>query len=126
MKKTLLTLGSCTVLAVSVWAADAAKEAQKPQPAEKAAAAGAPVVTPGPEHAVLKDYAGSWDATVEHMMPGQPPSKSSASSSVDFTSGAIAGSALVLVSGSVAGTESVCSSRAGQTAIRRRAGCSGR
>ena len=29
---------------------------------------------PGPEHAVLKDEAGSWDATVESFAaPGQPP-----------------------------------------------------
>ena len=29
---------------------------------------------PGPEHAILKEQAGAWDATVESFMaPGQPP-----------------------------------------------------
>jgi hypothetical protein len=37
-----------------------------------------PMPTPGPEHALLKDDVGSWDASVEMMMPGAPaapPSK---------------------------------------------------
>jgi hypothetical protein len=31
-----------------------------------------PMPKPGPEHEVLKRDAGTWDATVEIMMPGQP------------------------------------------------------
>ena len=29
--------------------------------------------TPGPEHAVLKEDVGTWDASIEMMMPGAPP-----------------------------------------------------
>ena len=32
-----------------------------------------PMPTPGPEHAVLKMDEGTWDATVEFMLPGAPP-----------------------------------------------------
>jgi hypothetical protein len=32
-----------------------------------------PTLTPGPEHAVLKEDVGTWDASVEMMMPGMPP-----------------------------------------------------
>jgi hypothetical protein len=44
-----------------------------------AAAAGAqeapPMPKPGPEHEMLKKDVGTWDATVEMMMPPGPPSK---------------------------------------------------
>jgi hypothetical protein len=43
-----------------------------------AAAQAPPMPTPGPEHAVLKEDVGTWDAAVEMMMPGAPtapPSK---------------------------------------------------
>jgi hypothetical protein len=43
-----------------------------------AAAQAPPMPTPGPEHAMLKEDVGSWDASVEMMMPGAPatpPSK---------------------------------------------------
>ena len=43
-----------------------------------AAAQGPPTVTAGPEHAILKEDVGTWDAAVELMMPGPagaPPSK---------------------------------------------------
>ena len=38
-----------------------------------AAAQMPPMPTPGPEHAVLKEDVGTWDATVELLMPGGPP-----------------------------------------------------
>ena len=38
-----------------------------------AAAQGAPMPTPGPEHAVLKEDVGTRDASVETMFPGAPP-----------------------------------------------------
>ena len=37
-----------------------------------------PMPTPGPEHAILKEDVGTWDASVEMLMPGapaMPPSK---------------------------------------------------
>ena len=43
-----------------------------------AAAQAPPMPTPGPEHAVMKEELGTWDASVEMMMPGAPatpPSK---------------------------------------------------
>ena len=49
---------------------------------DKPATAGAPqamppMPKPGPEHAIFKDVAGTWDATVESFMaPGAPPSLS--------------------------------------------------
>jgi hypothetical protein len=43
-------------------------------PAAPAPPAAPAMPTPGPEHAVLKDAAGTWDATVESFAaPGQPP-----------------------------------------------------
>ena len=38
-----------------------------------AAAQAPPTPTPGPEHAVLKEDVGTWDASIEMMMPGAPP-----------------------------------------------------
>ena len=32
--------------------------------------------TPGPEHALLKEDVGTWDATIEVLMPGAPPGTS--------------------------------------------------
>lgn len=43
-----------------------------------AAAQAPPTPAPGPEHAILKEDVGSWDASIEMMMPGapaMPPSK---------------------------------------------------
>jgi hypothetical protein len=43
-----------------------------------AAAQAPPMPTPGPEHAMLKEDVGTWDASVEMVMPGapaMPPSK---------------------------------------------------
>jgi hypothetical protein len=42
-----------------------------------AAAQGPPMPAPGPEHAVLKEDVGTWDASIEVMAPGAPaaPSK---------------------------------------------------
>jgi hypothetical protein len=42
-----------------------------------AAAQAPPMPQPGPEHAVLKEDAGTWDASIEVLMPGAPsaPSK---------------------------------------------------
>jgi len=41
-----------------------------------AAQEGPPVVKPGPEHEILDRDAGSWDATVEIMVPNAPPAVS--------------------------------------------------
>ena len=40
------------------------------------AAAQPAMPTPGPEHALLKEDAGTWDATIELLMPGVPPGAS--------------------------------------------------
>jgi Protein of unknown function (DUF1579) len=42
-----------------------------------AAAAQAPPPTPGPEHAILKEDVGTWDASLEMMVPGAPPAAAS-------------------------------------------------
>lgn len=61
-----------TLLAASAVLAAATAFAQESRPSARPAAPAMP--TPGPEHAVLKDVAGSWDATVESFAaPGQPP-----------------------------------------------------
>jgi hypothetical protein len=39
-----------------------------------AAAQAPPIPTPGPEHAVLKEDVGTWDASIEMLMPGGPAS----------------------------------------------------
>ena len=41
-----------------------------------AAAQAPPMPAPGPEHAVLKEDVGTWDASVEMLMPGAPPATS--------------------------------------------------
>jgi hypothetical protein len=41
-----------------------------------AAAQGPPMPTPGPEHAVLKEDVGTWDASIEVMAPGAPATPS--------------------------------------------------
>jgi hypothetical protein len=61
-----------TLLAAAAVLAAATAFAQESPPSARPAAPAMP--TPGPEHAVLKDVAGSWDATVESFAaPGQPP-----------------------------------------------------
>jgi hypothetical protein len=43
-----------------------------------AAAQGPPIPQPGPEHAILREDVGTWDASIEMLMPGAPsgpPSK---------------------------------------------------
>jgi hypothetical protein len=61
-----------TLLAVAAMLAAAIVFAQENRPSARPEAPAMP--TPGPEHAVLKDSAGSWDATVESFAaPGQPP-----------------------------------------------------
>lgn len=42
-----------------------------------AAAQAPPMPTAGPEHAVLKEDVGTWDATIEVLMPGAPPGQAS-------------------------------------------------
>lgn len=42
-----------------------------------AAAQGPPPPTPGPEHAILKDDVGTWDASIEMMFPGAPATPAS-------------------------------------------------
>lgn len=41
-----------------------------------AAAQAPPMPTPGPEHAVLKEDLGTWDASIEMLMPGAPAAPS--------------------------------------------------
>ena len=61
-----------TLLAVAAVLAAAPAFAQESRPSARPEAPAMP--TPGPEHAVLKDLAGTWDATVESFAaPGQPP-----------------------------------------------------
>ena len=66
-----------TILALALASPARAQEAKK-APAEKKAAAAPemPVPKPGPEHEVLKNDVGTWDATVEMMGPGAPPTVS--------------------------------------------------
>jgi uncharacterized protein DUF1579 len=60
------------LLAAFAVAAAATAFAQESRPSARPEAPAMP--TPGPEHAVLKDGAGTWDATVESFAaPGQPP-----------------------------------------------------
>ena len=66
----------CRLLATGALLALAAGAFAKPP--DEIPPPGAPAMPampkPGPEHAVLKDQAGVWDATVESFMaPGQPP-----------------------------------------------------
>jgi hypothetical protein len=71
MKKALLAL-SLTVLALSV----------------PVLAQGPPLPTPGPEHAMLKNDVGTWDATVEMFMaPGAPPALSKGTEVVTMMGG---------------------------------------
>lgn len=70
----------CTALAVAVAlslvGSAPAQEAKKTQDKPAAPAAMPPAPKPGPEHEVLKQDEGVWDATVEMTgMPGVPPSK---------------------------------------------------
>ncbi len=78
LTKILFATALVGLLAVAVSAQQASKpaEAKKPEPTGPAAMPPAP--QPGPEHAVLKNDEGTWDATVEMMMgpPGAPPSVS--------------------------------------------------
>jgi Protein of unknown function (DUF1579) len=41
------------------------------------AAQAPPMPTAGPEHAILKEDVGTWDASIEMMMPGAPPAPAS-------------------------------------------------
>ena len=79
--KTLMLAALAALVAGSAAAQTTAPDKGKAAPAAKAdtkeAPAGAmPVVKPGPEHQVLKDLVGTWDATVEMASPGAPPSTS--------------------------------------------------
>jgi hypothetical protein len=67
---------TCRLLATGALLALAAGAFAKPpdEPPPPGAPAMPALPKPGPEHAVLKDQAGVWDATVESFMaPGQPP-----------------------------------------------------
>jgi hypothetical protein len=62
-------------VALAALAATALAQEKKPSPAPPAGMP--PMPTAGPEHAILKDHAGVWDATVQMWMaPNQPPSVS--------------------------------------------------
>jgi hypothetical protein len=63
------------ILALGLAGPVRAQEAKKAPEEKKAAAAPEmPMPKPGPEHEVLKNDVGTWDATVEMMGPGAPPS----------------------------------------------------
>jgi hypothetical protein len=49
-----------------------------------ALAQGPPVPQPGPEHEMLKKDVGTWDATVEMLMPGAPPSESKGTETISM------------------------------------------
>jgi hypothetical protein len=72
MKATHRLLATTALL---VLAARAFAQENRPAAALQPEAPGMPPMPkPGPEHAVLKEHAGVWDATVESFMaPGQPP-----------------------------------------------------
>jgi uncharacterized protein DUF1579 len=62
-----------TLLAAAFLAVAAAAYAQEKKPSPPPPA-GPELPKPGPEHAILKEQAGVWDATVQSWMaPGQPP-----------------------------------------------------
>lgn len=66
----------CTLAVASLVAGPAAR-AQEAKKAEGAQQAMPPMPKPGPEHEILKNDAGNWDATVEMWeQPGTPPSMS--------------------------------------------------
>src|SRR6266849_3404508 len=68
MKSTPIFLAAGALLAC---AAVGFAQEKKPSPAAPVAAA---QPKPGPEHAILKEQAGAWDATIESFMAaGQPP-----------------------------------------------------
>jgi hypothetical protein len=64
----------CASAAFLFAAALGAQEAGKP--AAQASPQAPPAIKPGPEHEMLKKDVGTWDATVEIMMPGAPTSTS--------------------------------------------------
>lgn len=66
---------ACLALIAAVAPATSTLGQEKPQsPAPGAVPAMPPLPQPGPEHAVLKQDEGVWDATVEMLMgPGAPP-----------------------------------------------------
>jgi hypothetical protein len=74
MKKTAKWV--CGLLTLSLMGLGAniggAQEAKKSEETKKAAPAMPPLPKPGPEHEVLKNDAGVWDATVEMLGPGAP------------------------------------------------------
>ncbi len=69
-------LATC-VVALAVLAAMAGVAVAQDKPAAGAPAGMPPMPKPGPEHAIFKDVAGTWDAKVESFMaPGAPPAVS--------------------------------------------------
>jgi len=74
-----MTRGVCGLLVVGLVSLSGrawAQEAKKAEESKKAAPAGPPLPKPGPEHEVLKNDVGTWDATVEMIGPGGPPATS--------------------------------------------------
>lgn len=71
-------LGTFTLVCAVVVGLGGLAAAQEQKPAAPAAAPEMPPLPkPGPEHAIFKDAAGTWDAKVEAFMaPGAPPSES--------------------------------------------------
>jgi len=77
--KTRATFAVACTLVLGLGALVAAQDKpSKPAAAPAATSQGMPPLPrPGPEHAIFKDGAGTWDATVESfMVPGAPPSVS--------------------------------------------------
>jgi hypothetical protein len=84
LKKTMMMIcaPAALLLAATLSAQEMKKAEPKKAPAAKKADASAqpamPMVKPGPEHDLLKKDVGTWDATVENLMPtpGAPTSTS--------------------------------------------------
>ena len=80
--KTTIEMTLVAAAALLVGVTVSAQEARKAAPATPAAKAQEaapptmPMPKPGPEHELLKKDVGTWDATVEMMFPGAPPSTS--------------------------------------------------
>lgn len=75
--KTVTTLFCAASLCALALSPAQAQEAKKPQPPAAAPQAMPPMPKPGPEHDILKNDVGTWDANVEMWMaPGAPPAVS--------------------------------------------------
>jgi len=86
-KRVLIAVAAFGLVAGAISAQEKAQDKKTPAaPAE----AMPPLPQPGPEHQVLKDDVGTWDATVEAFMPpGAPPSVSKGTETNRITGGGL-------------------------------------